>query len=206
MKSQLLSMLTAGAIAFAPGYALAQADTLTSVDRTRMVRELEESNQHFLAAINGLSEAQWRFKPAPTRWSIAEVAEHLALVDQGIGGAIRTQQQTIPKFTADSAAKLEAAVRELYGNRTRKMNSPEGFVPTGRFATQADLVSAYNDARRATLEYVRTTKDPLRARGGMHPAFGGNIDAAHWMVVISAHMERHLQQIEEVKRADGYPK
>jgi hypothetical protein len=205
MKTQLLSLLFSGAIALAPGYALAQADTLTSVDRTRIVRELEESNQHFLAAITGLSEAQWRFKPAPTRWSIAEVAEHLTLVEEGIGGMARTQAQPIPAFSADSSAKLEAGVRELYGNRTRKMNSPEGFVPTGRYATQADLIAAYNAARQANLEYVRTTRDPLRARGGPHPAFGGNLDVAHWMIVITAHMERHLQQIEEVKKAEGYP-
>jgi hypothetical protein len=121
MKSQLLSMLTAGAIAFAPGYALAQADTLTSVDRTRMVRELEESNQHFLAAINGLSEAQWRFKPAPTRWSIAEVAEHLALVDQGIGGAIRTQQQSTfgpPRIPSGRGAGCTRHLEEISTPRT----------------------------------------------------------------------------------------
>jgi hypothetical protein len=205
MKSQILGSLVAGAIAFTPGYVQAQGDTLTSVDRTRIVRELEESNQHFLAAITGLTEAQWRFKASPTRWSIAEVAEHLTLVEEGVGGMSRTQAQPIPAFSADSSAKLEAGVRELYGNRTRKMNSPEGFVPTGRYATQADLVAAYNTARQADLEYIRTTRDPLRARGGPHPAFGGNLDVAHWMIVITAHMERHLHQIEEVKKAEGYP-
>jgi hypothetical protein len=154
--------------------------------------------------VNGLSEAQWRFKPAPARWSIAEVAEHLALVEQGIGGMVQSGLDSMVPFSADSAAKLEAAARALYGDRTRRMNSPEGFVPTGRWATQAELMTAYNDARRTNLEYVRTTRAPMRARGGPHPAFG-RLDGAHWMVVIAAHMDRHLQQIEEVKKAEGYP-
>jgi hypothetical protein len=207
MRSSFLHVLAAGALAFGPAIASAQSDTISTSDRARIVRDLEQSNQHFQAAVHGLTPAQWTFKPGPTRWSIAEVAEHLTLVEQGIGGMVRDGGvKPMPVFTPDSAAKLEAAVRGLYGDRTHKMSSPEGFVPTGRWATQAELMSAYDEARRSNLEYIRTTKDPLRARGTDHAAFGGPIDATHWLVVIGAHMERHLQQIEEVKRAEGYPK
>lgn len=207
MKSLFLSALAAGAIALTPALVSAQSDTMTTAGRARIVQDLEQSNQHFQAAIRGLTPAQWNFKPGPTRWSIAEVSEHLALVEQGLGGMVRGGGlKPIPPFSADSAAKLDAAVRGLYGDRTRKMNSPEGFVPTHRWATQAELVSAYDSARRSNLEYVRTTKEPLRARGMDHAAFGGPIDGTHWLVAIGAHMERHLQQIEEVKRSEGYPK
>ena len=206
MKSTLLSVLAASLLTLTPAIASAQADTISSADRARIVRDLEQSNEHFQAAVRGLTPAQWNFKAAPTRWSIAEVSEHLTLVEQGIGGMVRGGLKTIPVFSTDSAAKLEAAVRGLYGDRTHKMTSPEGFVPTHRWATQAELMSAYDEARRSNLEYVRTTRDPLRARGVDHAAFGGPIDGSHWLVVIGAHMERHIQQIEEVKRAEGYPK
>lgn len=206
MKSSLLSVLAAGALTLAPALAYAQADTLASADRARIVRDLEQSNEHFQAAVRGLTPAQWNFKPGPTRWSIGQVSEHLTLVEQGIGGMVKGGLKPIPAFSADSAAKLEAAVRGLYGDRTHKMTSPEGFVPTGHWATQAELMSAYDEARRSNLEYVRTTRDPLRARGVDHAAFGGPIDGSHWLVVIGAHMERHIQQIEEVKRSEGYPK
>lgn len=206
MKSSLFPILTAGALAFAPTFAAAQADTLSTSDRARIVRDLEHSNQGFQASVRGLTPAQWNFKPAPGRWSIAQVAEHLTLVEQGIGGMVRTGLKPISVFSADSAAKLEAAVRGLYGDRARKMNSPEGFVPTGRWTTQAEMMSAYDEARRSNLEYLRTTRDSLRSRGVDHAAFGGPIDGAHWLVVIGAHMNRHLQQIEDVKRAEGYPR
>jgi hypothetical protein len=206
MKSLFLSALAAGAFTLVSSTAAAQSDSLSSADRARIVRDLEQSNQRFHASIEGLTPAQWNFKPAPARWSIAEVSEHLTLVEQGLGGLVRTGLTPIPRFSADSAGKLEAAVRGLYGDRTRKMNSPEGFVPTGQYASQAELVSAYDAARRTNLEFLRTTREPLRARGSEHPAFGGPIDAAHWLVVIGAHMDRHIQQIEEVKRAEGYPR
>lgn len=206
MKSSLVPVLVAGVLALAPSVAVAQGDTLSTADRTRIVQDLEQSNQAYLASINGLTPAQWNYKPGPNRWSIAEVSEHLTLVEQGLGGMVRTGLQPIPAFSADSVAKLEAAVRGLYGNRERKMTSPEGFVPTGHWATQAELVSAYNEARRSNLEYVRTTRDPVRARGITHAAFGGPIDGAHWLIAVGAHMNRHIQQIEEVKRAEGYPR
>lgn len=205
MRISILAAVTAAAFGFAPAGLAAQGEALSSADRATLVRELEESNRTFLASIAGLSEAQWRFKPAPAKWSIAEVAEHLVLVDQGLGGMVRTALQPIPPFTADSAAKLDAAARGLYGDRSRRFNSPEGFVPTGQWATQAALVTAYNEARAANLEYVRNTADPLRSRGGPHPAFG-TLDGVHWIVVIAAHMNRHVHQIEDVKRAEGYPR
>ena len=204
MRMSIVAAVAAAAIGLVPASLAAQGDALTRDDRAMIVRELEESNKAFQASVAGLSEAQWRFKPAPTRWSIAEVAEHLALVDQGLGGMALTALQPIPPFSADSAAKLEAGVRGLYGDRTRRFNSPEGFVPAGQWATQAELMTAYNEARAANLEYARSTADPLRARGGPHPAFGP-LDGVHWMVVIAAHMNRHIQQIEDVKKAEGYP-
>jgi hypothetical protein len=206
MKSSIFRVLAAGALAFTPSLAVAQGDTLSTADRTRIIQDLEQSNQRFLSSIKDLTPAQWNFKPAPNRWSIAEVSEHLTLVEQGLGGMVQTGLNPIPAFSADSSAKLEAATRGLYGNRERKMTSPEGFVPTGRWATQAEMVAAYNEARAGNLEYVRSTKDPVRARGVTHAAFGGPIDGAHWLIVIGAHMNRHIYQIEEVKRTEGYPR
>jgi hypothetical protein len=35
----------------------------------------------FLDATQGLSVAQWNFKPSPERWSVAECANHIALTE-----------------------------------------------------------------------------------------------------------------------------
>ena len=34
-----------------------------------------------MVATSGLSEAQWNFKPATNRWSVAEVTEHIAATE-----------------------------------------------------------------------------------------------------------------------------
>lgn len=56
--------------------------TLSQVDRDKAVAELESSENAFLDATRALSEAQWNFKLAPDRWSVAECAEHIGVTEE----------------------------------------------------------------------------------------------------------------------------
>ena len=67
---------------------MAAAQTLSQADRDRGMQYLESTKQGVLDATAGLSEAQWNFKPAPDRWSIAEVTEHIAAAEDFILGSI----------------------------------------------------------------------------------------------------------------------
>ena len=53
----------AAALCHAGGGAMSDAERAYLIDR------LEESRKAVLASIDGLTEAQWTFKPAPTVWS-----------------------------------------------------------------------------------------------------------------------------------------
>src|SRR6266700_2057495 len=76
----LLAVVTVG---------VATADQpLTQPDRDKAIAELQGSRQMFLDATKGLSPAQWNFKAAPERWSIAECAEHIALSEDFIFGVV----------------------------------------------------------------------------------------------------------------------
>src|SRR2546427_3500192 len=57
---------------------VASAQTLTQAERDRAINHLQTTRKAFLDATKGLSEAQWNFKQAPDRWSVAECAEHIA--------------------------------------------------------------------------------------------------------------------------------
>ena len=60
--------------------AIAAPQTLTSSEIEQANLHLQQTQDGVIGAIKRLSEAQWKFKPAPDRWSIAEVDEHLALM------------------------------------------------------------------------------------------------------------------------------
>lgn len=65
-------------------------------DRESAIKHLEMTRAKFLKSIDGLTEAQWTFKPAPDRWSIAEVAEHIGISEGTILGLVQTQMLTAP--------------------------------------------------------------------------------------------------------------
>jgi hypothetical protein len=181
--------------------------TLSAAERDAALNSLQATHDAFLKSIAGLSEKQWRFKPAPDRWSVAEVSEHIAVSESAIFGLVQTKFMTspaAPEKRAEVAGKDEIILTKV-PDRSHKVQAPEFLKPTNRFATQEENVKAFEDARKVTMDYVRTTNDDLRDHFGPHPVLG-TLDAYQWILLISAHSERHTRQIEEVKADPNFPK
>jgi hypothetical protein len=175
-----------------------------AADREKAVAHLEQTRAKFAQSISGLSEAQWKFKPAPDKWSIAEVAEHIAISEGTILGLIQNQMLKAPAPKPGETMpddKLIAAVVD----RTDKFQAPEMLKPVNKWATKDALLKDFNTARDATIAFVKTTPEDLRAHAAPHPVFK-TLDTHQWVLLISAHAARHTAQIEEVKASAGYPK
>jgi uncharacterized damage-inducible protein DinB len=181
--------------------------TLTEEERKAAVDYLEESRKKFLESIQGLSEAQWKFKSAPDRWSVAEVAEHIAISEETILGLVteRVMKSPATPEKRESAKGKEQMVREMITNRTQKAQAPEMLKPTNRWATQAELTKAFQASRDTTIKYVKTTQEELRSHFAPHPVFK-DLDAYQWLFLIAGHSERHTDQIKEVKADPNFPK
>lgn len=200
MKAMVTLALCAAALVFAvPG----QAQDKTQTERAAAVKYLEDTRQALLKAIDGVSEAQWKFKAGADRWSIAEVAEHIAISEETILGMIQTKMLKAPAPTGERMAdeKLIAGVTD----RSQKATAPEMLKPVNKWATREALTKDFNSARDRTIEWVKTTKEDLRAHAAPHPAFG-SLDVHQWVLLLAGHSARHTAQIEEVKTQNGYPK
>ena len=57
---------------------------LSETERTWLTEQLTQSRDKFSASVAKLTEAQLKFKPDSTKWSIAEVLEHIALAENGL--------------------------------------------------------------------------------------------------------------------------
>ena len=122
-----------------------------------------------------------------------------------IGGQVRGPLLQAPEEEpAADAAAAEGRYRTLMADRSAKFNAPEGFAPSGTWATTDALVAAQLANHTTTLHYVHGTQDALRWHRLPHPALGP-MDGVQWLVFMAAHTRRHVQQIEEVKQAEGYP-
>lgn len=183
------------------------AATLTPQEREAALKQFETTRGNFLKSIAGLSQQQWTFKPAPDRWSVAEVAEHIAISESTLLGLVQKQVMQSPATPEkrDQVKGKDEIILEKVPDRSRKVQAPEFLRPTGRWATEADLTKAFEDSRAATMEYVRTTQDDLRDHFFDHPLLG-TMDGYQWLLLISAHSARHTAQIEEVKADPNFPK
>jgi uncharacterized damage-inducible protein DinB len=199
----LLSSLTV-----VSGWAQASAPaTLTPAERELALKSFQSTRDNFLKSIAGLSPKQWAFKPAQDRWSVAEVAEHIAVSESSLFELVQTrvmQSPAAPEKREQVKGKDEM-VLERIPDRTHKAQAPEFLRPTGRWATEADLTKAFEASRKATMDYIRTTNDDLRDHFFDHPVLG-TLDGYQWLLLISAHSARHTAQIEEVKADPNFPK
>jgi hypothetical protein len=190
--------------AFTLSLAPARAQTLTQQERDTLLKHLDQTRQAFLASIAGVSEAQWKFKAAPDRWSIAEVAEHIAVSETTILQLVTDRVLKSPAAPRDPNAVSDAKLLEGLLDRTSKFQAPEMLRPASRWATRDALAKDFAAAREKTAAYVRSTTDDLHGHSAPHPVFK-TLDGYQWILLLSGHAARHTAQIEEVKTSPGYP-
>jgi hypothetical protein len=172
-------------------------------ERDFAISHLHATRKMLLDSIAGLSQAQWTFKPAPDRWSVAECAEHVVLTDEQIFGRLRRILQSPGAASGATREQDEQLYRSML-DRSRKFKNDEPTQPTGRWATIAALASSFREERDRTIEYVRTTEENLRVRAAESQS--GSRDAYQLLVVMAAHTERHVAQIDEVKADPNFPR
>src|SRR6202795_3055965 len=74
----------------------AKAQGVSQADKDHALQYLESTKKGVLDATKGLSDAQWNFKSAPDRWSVAQVMEHLAAAEDMIRGLVQEQVMKTP--------------------------------------------------------------------------------------------------------------
>ena len=191
----------AGALVFLTCTAFGQ--TLTQADRDRGVKYLEQTRDGVIAATKDLSEAQWKFKAAPDKWSVAETLEHIALGEDYMFGYVTNMVMKAPAGAPDrDVAKMDALVLKMVPDRSNKRQAPPELVPNGRWSP-AETLEHFLKSRQRTIEYMQTAPD-LRQHVSDSPL--GALDGYEWLLFISAHSDRHTKQILEVEAAPDFPK
>lgn len=211
MISNTLAM-SAPTFAAGPGPAVSAVDQqLTSSELEQARLYLQQTSSYIIGATKGLSEAQWQFKPASDRWSIAENIEHIVSVQELVLGPIREQLAAAPASSADRDYKqVDGIVVNQFSNRLTKFPAPESTQPTGQWAPAVASDRLLNNCKRLT-EYLESTPDlrqhlrespPLKAitKGAFE-----SMDGYQWLLAAAAHTERHTKQILEVKSDPNFP-
>ncbi len=176
---------------------------ITTAERAKAERYLEQTQAGVVKATQNLTDAQWNFKPAPDRWSIAEIVEHMSIVEGFVGGGVLGGLDKAPAPPADRDAKaVDALILSKVPDRSNKVKAPESIVPTGKVQGPAALDNLLH--ARKQIEAALQTSHDLRGHNVPHPALGP-LDGYQWILAASAHTDRHTQQILEVKADPNFP-
>ncbi len=160
---------------------------------------VEEKREELLQSFAGVSHDWLALRSSPDRWSIAEILEHLRLVESGVARLItkRTGQARADGLGEETSS---ASVMPTFAPFTTALAAQvmEAPVPV---RPRSDV--GINEA----IEGLADSREALRAAAASanglsigeikhtHP-FLGELDLYQWLIFIGQHEVRHKKQIE----------
>ena len=169
--------------------------------------EVQANRAALLKEVEGLSQPQFDWRPGEKDWSVGEVIHHVTLAEINIG-----------KLTTKLLREAEAAG----ALRPR----PEGEVPFERIPppptpgplqaprliwpehgrSKADLLAGIKAAReKSRHSFERMAQIDPRPLVWKHEIFGDMHLGQYW-TIIRLHDLQHLEQIQKIKTAPGFPR
>lgn len=163
---------------------------------------LEKTRARLRARLESLTSAEGSFRSASGAWCAAEIAEHLAIIEEGLsklfsvmlakaeaGGLQRAAEKPFQPVTV--AHLLERSQREKYV-------APEKARPTGAVSIKDSLARLERSRQSIIDQRPRLEALDLTDVKYPHPVFGP-LSVYQWLVFIGLHEARHLRQIESLR-------
>ncbi len=172
----------------------------TTADKEMLLALLRESREKFLNSFAGVSDDESRRK-ADGSWSVLDTVEHLTVAEKTMLRLITAAQR--PRTSG--APNREDIFLNRMTDRSRKLESPEGGRPAGRFANLAEAAVHFKETRAKAIEFVKSSTEDLRATEVTHPhPAAGTVSTYEMIIIMAKHAERHALQIEEVRNSPAF--
>jgi hypothetical protein len=167
-----------------------------------LLRHLDLQHERLRAAVDSVPRERRETKPSPDRWSVAEVIEHLSIVEKRIERVFTTRLN-------DARAKGLSAERDqspVVGtidmdrvlDRTRRITASDAALPTGTL----DADAAWQElerARDALCAAVRESDGLALAEVVQPHPILGPINLYQWIAFVGGHEARHAAQVLELR-------
>lgn len=169
----------------------------------RIQEILEQLDQHRAAlrsAVDAVPPELRERRPAPDRWSVAEVLEHLSIVEGRVTGVLEARIAAARAEGVGEESGTGPVVPENYVALIRDRSRPR--VASGASAPRGEMDA---DAAWAALERSRSAlRQAVLSGDGLalgevtqaHPALG-ELNLYQWIAFVGGHEARHTDQIRE---------
>ena len=170
---------------------------------TELLAHLDDHHAELRRAVDTVPAVLRARRPAADRWSVANVLEHLTIVEthvvQGLSRQLADARVAgLPQ--ASDATVVDAAQVARYLDRQRRLVSGAASQPTGHVGSEEAWAAL--DAIRASTRtlVIETDQIGVEAIALPHPMFGP-LDFYQWIVFLGGHEGRHARQVLEIGRA-----
>jgi hypothetical protein len=152
-------------------------------------------------AVDAVPATRREERSGPDRWSVAEVLEHLAIIDGRIGKLVAARIAAARSAglgpESDASSILDSIDRSKVADRSRGVTAPDMLIPQS--GADATAVWSRLEESRATLREAVISGDGLALSEikQEHPVLG-LINLYQWLVFVGSHEARHTAQIREI--------
>jgi hypothetical protein len=165
-----------------------------------LMRYTDDRRAELLAAIDNVPPDKRDIRPAPDLWSVAEVLEHLVMVEQGVARLIARRLEkaagSLPQET-ETESLIGSLDRFALLDRENYMAAPELVRPRGTLSAE-DAGSALAESRLALRAAVESGDGlALGALTAPHVLLGP-LTLYQWVLFIGQHESRHARQIRDI--------
>ena len=167
-------------------------------DKHDAATAIREATERFVAECSSATDGQWSFCPAPGAWSMAHVAEHVAISNGNLHSVLSKRLLESP-MQSRRADVLDVEIPYLF---YRGDEPPNLATPSGTWTDRQRALDSVNGSSAKILEWTDAVARDLREVGVVHPVFG-LMDGVQWLLFAAAHYERHRAQLIGLKSRAG---
>jgi hypothetical protein len=180
--------------------------SISKKERKSAVSLMKSTKADVIKSIKGLSNAQLNFKPAPDRWSIKECIYHIAISEKTIWNKLAAAMNEPANAEKRSEITMnDEEVITRFENRENKVKTSGNLEPKNSpYRSLRQALENFKANRADHIKYMKATTEDLRNHVVLMPY--GWIDCYQLSLMIAAHTNRHIQQIEELKGDPAFPK
>lgn len=172
--------------------------------KTDAIKYLKKTRKELEKSVKGLSKEQMTYKPEDGGWSVAEIVEHIIIVEGALKGMLEGKIKAGENLDQKAEVKMtDEQVVGLITDRSSSIQTQDQFQPTGKFSESKEAIEAFDSQRENIVDWLKDSDADMRNYVNEFPF--GKIDAYQTVLFMAGHTERHTAQIEEVKSASNFP-